>query len=359
LNDAGQQAIVGGEKLTQNQDDRNVGVLQAWLPWWVINTMMNYGIVLDDFQKQDCSIATLQKPNAGPAVIVGSGPSLDKTAPLLGEWTGAVFCAGSNAKIAARYGHKPEYVVVFDGGVSVVKQLRDFDWSGTTLITHPAAHPQVVKEWSGERRYYLMMHPGHPWFEETNPIAFGNFDMTARYGLKSPYVKVAILNAGCTAVNAIQIAHFLGHDPLFLIGVDFGYPNWVDRATAWDLVDGEWKSTAPYVGPRDRPMHMSDNGIPTTEEQIDYKLALMAVWKIDKPTLFDCSDGIITEVPKVNFKEVVENGGRGFKGLSHDEVVRVTDEFLSRVQPAKPADPERDEHRAGEAVRADGDSGVE
>ena len=43
-----------------------------------------------------------------------------------------------------------------------------------------------------------------------------------------------------------------------------------------------------------------------TEEQIEYKSALMAVYKWDRPQLFDCSDGIITELPKIDFEEVVK-----------------------------------------------------
>lgn len=346
-----------GEQLTQSQDERNDNILRAWIPQWVINTFVNFGQILHEFQEEDMSLLTLKGEDRGPAVIVGSGPSLDKTAPLLKDWKGAVFCAGSNAKVAARWEHQPEYVCVFDGGPMVKKQLDNYSWDGSTLITHPAVSPIVMQAWKWKKRYYLMMHPQHGWFEETNPIAFGNFALYPEVlGLKAPFVRVTILNAGCTVANAVQIAHWIGYDPLFLVGVDFGYPeldgfekdesvhhgkelhgteHMVNRCTDWDLIKGNWKERKPWVGKINRPVHRADNGIYTTEEQIDYKLALMAVWKIDLPTLFDCSNGIITEIPKLNFEEVVDTDGRGYEGLPQEEVKRVANNFLSRVQAVR------------------------
>ena len=359
-----------GERLTQSQEERNRNILQAWMPPWVVNTFVNFGQILQEFQKEDMSLLTLKGEDLGPAVIVGSGPSLDRTAPFLKDWKGAVFCAGSNAKVAARWDHKPEYVCVFDGGHAVVKQLEGYDWQGSTLLTHPAASPLVLQKWEWKKRYYLMMHPENQWFEQTNPIAFGNLEMYPKlFGVQPPFIKVSVLNGGCTVVNALQLAHFLGYDPIYLIGVDLGYPElkgfeqdksvphgkelhgtdeMVHRCTSWDMKDGKWVERKPWVGKIDRPIHESDNGVWTTEEQIDYKLALMAVWKVDQPTLFDCSDGIITEIPKLDFEEVVRNGGRGYKGLPQDEVVRITNDFLRRVQRVRY---ERDEHRSDEESR--------
>jgi len=81
-----------------------------------------------------------------------------------------------------------------------------------------------------------------------------------------------------------------------------------------------------------REFVISDNGIPTTAEQAEYKLALLSVYKLDRPQLFDCSDGIITELPKLDIKEVVEKNGKGFEGKyrTDKEIVECTNAYFNR-----------------------------
>ena len=299
-----------GEKFEQTQDQRNSGILDAWFPYWVTNTFLNYPKVLDDFQVKDVSLLTLKKENRGPAVIVGSGPSLDKSAPLLEKWEGAVFCCGSNANIARRWHAGPDYVCVFDAGPTVVQQLQDLHWDDTMLITHPSVHPSVLDFWKWERRYYIMRHFGHNWFEAATPIAFGDHPYFRTMGLKPPAIGTAILNAGCTVNNAVQVANFIGYNPLFLIGVDCGYPEGVHRCTMWKKnAKKEWIAVPPTPLPEARTKHLSDNGVITTEEQIEYKLALMAIWRLDRPRIWDCSEGIITEIPRPPGKDARERFG--------------------------------------------------
>lgn len=338
-----------GEYLMQTQEERNKGILKSWLPFWVRNAFENYEYIMKEAATQHMSLEQLKGTGQGPAVIVGSGPSLDETAPLLGKWKGAVFTSGSNALVATRWGHQPEYICVFDAGDTMYPKMFGYDWEGTTLFCNPSISPLILKNWKWKKYYYLMRHAGVQWFDEILPLAFGDF---MRFPFQAPpCIRIGISNAGCTANNAIQIAHYMGYDPLFLIGVDYGYPNDKDgkpreRCTRWIKEYGKWKDVG-MEETHDRKMHMSENGILTTEEQIEYKNALMAVYKLDKPQLFDCSRGIITELHKLDFKEVVENGGKGFEKYykSGNEIERIYLEYENR---RKKLQAQRDANRPSE-----------
>ena len=189
-----------------------------------------------------------------------------------------------------------------------------------------------------------MMHFGVQWFEEIQPLAYGDFMRMPWQA--PPCIKICPGNSGCTSNNAIQLAHFLGYDPLFLIGVDFGYPEGKERCIRWVLVDGEWENIGADSY-SDRSLHKADNGVLTTEEQIEYKSAMMAVYKWDKPQLFDCSEGIITELPKLNFEEVVKKNGRGFEEhyRTGEEIERISNEY---ADSRKKLQDKGIEHRKGE-----------
>ena len=333
-----------GEYIKQTQDERNRGILAAWLPYWVKNAFENYAHIMEEAKSEHMCVSTIEKVKGKPAVIVGSGPSLDKTAPFLKDWKGAVFACGSNALIPTRWGHKPEYICVFDGGDTLYPKLMGYDWTGSTLLTHPSISPLILQNWKWKKKYYLMMHFGVQWFEEIQPLAYGDFMRMPWQA--PPCIKICPGNSGCTSNNAIQLAHFLGYDPLFLIGVDFGYPEGKERCTRWVWVDGEWKNIGADSY-NDRALHEADNGVTTTEEQIEYKSAMMAVYKWDKPQLFDCSEGIITELPKLNFEEVVKKNGRGFEEhyRTGEEIERISNEYADSREKLQD---KGIEHRKGE-----------
>ena len=109
-------------------------------------------------------------------------------------------------------------------------------------------------------------------------------------------------------------------------------------------VKGRWKKDSleyvqheedgATVAGRDigREILIGDNGIPTTDEQAEYKLALLSVYKLDRPQLFDCSDGLITELPKLDIAEVVEKNGKGFENQyrTDEEIIRIANEYFHR-----------------------------
>jgi len=350
-----------GEKTEQSQDTRNSGVLKSWFNRWVWASYANYDRIEKELirDKKGYSLLEHQNKHEGePALIVGAGISLEKLIPLLKDWKGAIFTSESMASTLKYYGHQPEYICVFDGGQIVWdKYFYGQNFKGSTLVTHPSIDPKVIELWRGPRIYYLMMHfaklfdkekwegkplpemekiikdqlLGHDFFENILPAVYS-------------MVGASILNAGCVVNNAIEVANFMGFGPLFLCGVDLGFKNWVDRYPLVKRVKGqltkdetkivEHEEDGKTVGDINigREIIMSDNGIPTTDEQSEYKLALLSVYKLDHPQLFDCSDGIITELPKLNIREVVEKNGKGFEGKYRtvEEIIECSNAYFNR-----------------------------
>jgi len=388
-----------GEKAIQSQDARNSGVLRSWYNRWVWASYANFDQIekemvrnkagikrkgifdqkvteincsslskeaqfkaIEDAQMEwfsDYSLVKHSNKHAGkPAIIVGSGMSLEKLIPLLKDWKGVIFAPESMVSTLKYYGHKPEYICLFDAGITAWDMwFKGQNYKGSTLITHPSVDPKVIEYWEGDKIYYLMRHisaltgkikqTGKSMQEIDREVkyqllGFDFFDniLPTVYG----FIGAAILNAGCVVNNAVEVANFMGFGPLFLCGVDFGFKDWVNRFPMVKKIKGRWvKDKIGYIeheengekigdAPAGREIIISDNGIPTTDEQAEYKLALMCVYKLDKPQLIDCSDGIITELPKADIKEVVEKNGKGFesKYRTGEEIVRCADAYLNR-----------------------------
>jgi len=365
-----------GEKATQSQDVRNSGVLRSWFNRWVWASYANYDHIEKEMvrDKKNYSLIKHHKKHTGePAIIIGAGISLEKLIPLLKDWKGVIFAPESMASTLKYYGHQPEYVCLFDGNLTAWDLFfAGYNWKGSTLVTHPSVDPKVIEKWKWNKIYYIMMHFAklHS-IPETDTKSVAEVEKEVKEQLlgfdffenilPAVYKEIgaSILNAGCVVNNAIEVANFMGYGPLFLCGVDFGFKDWIDRYPQmkkvsliknkkrwWGSIQwvvNRWKKDdlrivsheedGETVGiPIGREIIMSDNGIPTTDEQSEYKLALMSVYKLDRPQLFDCSDGIITELPKADIKEVVEKNGKGFEDRfrTDEEIVRCSNDYFNR-----------------------------
>jgi len=353
-----------GERMSQTQDVRNNGVLKSWLKQWTWAAFNNHAKIFDEIvgEEKPWQLEKFEGSHKGePAIIIGAGTSVDKLWPIISDWKGAIFAPESLAQTCVYHGHKPDYLMVFDAHEKVWQNwLKDFDWSGTTLITHPAASIEMIDKWTEDKIYYLMLHIsrlheelkgknllekeihakdqliGFDFFENVQPVAYN-------------FIRAKILNAGCVVNNSIQVAHFMGYGPIFLAGVDFGFKDWNNRTDKWMLENDKWVCTeGGVIGHEEdgkmvgtdigREIIMSLNDIPTTEEQIEYKTALMSVYKLDRPQLIDCSDGIITELPKEDITEVVKKNGKGFERSYrvNEEIIGIADEYLHRRKDIHP-----------------------
>ena len=370
-----------GEFITQTQEERNRGILASWLPKWVWSTASNFNLIRKEFESgKNYDLAAYKDRYKGPAVIVGAGPSLTKHLPIVKDCKIPFFVPETMASPLMYNGRQPEYIAAYDGNRAKVF-LEHYNWKGSVLLTHPAVDSTFLRWWKWKKLYYLMMHIprvetskikgdwninelveyvqeqsyGAEFFSSTNPLLF-------------PYITARILNAGCVVNNMIQAAKFMGYSPLFMLGCDFGYPNNILRTGSYKIpwrfpLEPKWFWKRRWsvdeqvnIDSEDRPKHLADNGIVTTEEQVEYKIALMSVYKIDRPQLLDCSEGIISELPKVDFREVVKRDGKGFEKQyrTDREIIRIADDFYDRIEKNKNAG---NGNRKGKEVRAPDNGG--
>ena len=337
-----------GEFITQTQQSRNLGVLHSWFPRWAWNASANFAHIRREFLEEkhtEYALCNHGKKHKGPALIVGAGPSFNRAGPLLKDWNGVIFAPESMAHTIEHYGVHADYIGLYDAHPAAWKLFFEgLDFSKSTLLTHPSVSEEAIEKFPGPRIYYTMMHIPQPDYDVFHPNMslqemytvvkeqqFGTDFFEVIIPTLYPYIATSILNAGCVVNNMIQVAHFMGYSPLVLSGVDFGYPGGMDRCEGWHFKDGEWtvKKTTKLVD-IGRELKTSENGILTSEEQIEYKIAMMAVLSIDKPPIIDCSDGIVTELPKANIEDVIKKKARGFRVLDPNAVGRVATDFLMK-----------------------------
>ena len=377
VNEMEKTELSQGEFIAQTQEKRNVGILAAWLPRWTWSCAANFNQIRSEFethQKHVHNLTEYRGAKKGPAVIAMAGPSLTPNLPLMKDCKIPIFVPESMASTFVYHGRDPEYILVYDGGAAKTF-LQNYKWKKSMMITHPAASSLVIRWWKWTKTYYLTMHvpqietePIQPnWqlndlIEYVRQASYGSEFFSVIQPLLYPYITARILNAGCVANNAIQVAHFMGYDPLFLVGCDLGYPKdsvrtgdylipWRFPLEPRSIWKKRWKGRIhPTIDEIPRNVFISDNGIKTTEEQVEYKIAMMSVYKIDRPQLIDCSAGIITELPKADFKEVVKKDGTGFEGIyrTDTEIVKIVNDYENRIKANKT---ERNGDRKSEKVR--------
>jgi hypothetical protein len=295
---------------------------RKWYPKWINNAMENYPIIMKEFKTEDRCISCLPRPMNRPCMILGSGPSLDKAAPLLKDWKNPIFSSSSTAFVPVRWGRKPDYMCAFDSLWSSYNQHLKLDdkkvsWEGTTLFTHPNAEPMMIKTWKWDKYYYRRVFPGHEFFEFTFPLMF-------------PWVKVGVKFSGCVANNALTLAAFFGFNPIVIVGIDFG---WRDdgntKATSWKPSKDGWEREPKT--PMDSKNHVpiiADNGIHTHPEYFGFKSAFLDIYASHQIEIIDCSDGIIEEFPKVSIEEIIETQGWGNYNVNRKEsIMKVRSHF--------------------------------
>jgi len=354
--------IKKGEGISQTHNERNVGVMRSWFQTWVYQTAWNLRTIVDEFASGSPKISALKdyQPNftnkdwpkgrikRGPAIILGAGPSLDKNIELLKKSKMPVMLSETLVGLCKHEGIRTDYIYNYDAGHHWEAFLEGYDVADDTLVTHPGVDTDVIENWPGKKIYYLMNHISQVepdsmkdgmTLEEIVQIIkkqiFGSELFEAVNPTLYPMISTTILNAGCVVNNILQVANFMGFGPFFLVGVDFGFPGDQNRARTWshNSTDDTWESQEPKFGMTDeiagRVLHIANNGVQTTEEQMEYKLALMAVYRIEQAQIYDCSEGIITELPKENLAEVIENNGKGFRKRSVEKIERICAEYFA------------------------------
>lgn len=306
---------------------------KRWYPVWIRNAMENYAVIRKEFEKKDRCISSLPRPMNKPAIILGAGPSLDDAAPLLKDWPHPIFCPTSISFVPKRWERMPDYICAFDSLHTVWNRHlklneKNVSWHGSTLITHPNAESKLIKNWKWDKYYFRRIFERQEFFEFTFPLMY-------------PFIRLGIKFSGNVVNNSLTIASLLGYSPVFLVGVDLGWrddnnikaQNW-----EWDKQNKEWMQVPKIVNKsgwerKKNILFTTHDGVRSWKMYINFKNELLRVAMSNKKMkVIDCSNGLITELPRADIKQVIEEKGYNDYGYDPNQVLENAKNFFNQIR---------------------------
>ena len=184
----------------------NLNTLAAFQKQWAINIIQNIGKIL----KTRSFMPMLNACQGIPAVVVGSGPSLEMEMEQLKELKGraVIIAAGSSIQALLRHHIEPDLAVSMDPGEANYEVYKHLDIGAIPFLYFPTIHHKII-----EHVTPYMMHA----FLNSDPITAYLMDMTD----DDPMFDTTSTVTGL----AIQAALYLGCNQIVFIGQDFSYPN--------------------------------------------------------------------------------------------------------------------------------------
>lgn len=341
-----------------------------WFPRWVQNSFDNYDLICThmegNWHRNDFPVLEriAGKHKGQPAVVLGSGPSLDKNIEALKDWEGVIFCGPAQIQALKRLGIEADYLTPVDSNPIIMRltQIGDLEYKKTTLLATPLMHPAFLKAWFGKRLYYLPevattkaqdddellslkdlfdKYPPAPDFTESAGLWFHNrMNVFIKKVLHEAYLnnpriwpglRPSIKNAGNTSCQGITIANYLGCEPIFLMGCDLCFDGEKTRAATWqyDRTMNEyyrWFRNDIY----EQRSGVEFNGKQTTEGMVIdiYDYVLTSIY--ENMQIIEVGDGALNYFPKITVEEFQE--GKDFKHLYRhkDERLKLASEWIEK-----------------------------
>lgn len=177
---------------------------------------------------------------SGPIMVCGSGSSLDLVAPQLKDWKGKVICSTSQASTLIYHGRVPDYIVCMDPRIaSPDKELDAPDFGDAVMLGHPSIPTPYVERWLTRAKgtFYVarIMEPSYDWY--THHLGSGYEWIN--------HVMLPFIDSGAAMLG---YATWLGYNPIYLAGIDYGGPRF--QRFDYDYDTQEWtpdKSTSGFV----------------------------------------------------------------------------------------------------------------
>jgi len=359
-------ALVGTESaLRTDSKGYNEGTKTKQLIHEIINSTDNYSVLKEAYysgRAKDISIcdkAPLLNGEKMPCIIIGSGPSLDKSIPFLKDWKGGIFCTTSHARTLVRYGIAPTHLVALDP-FCTWEEIEGVDWSktNTKLITHPGVWPTLVQKWPNDIILYR---------ENIGPNSFYSTTQKQMYtvredmgkGIRDPLFRYMIYTDfamfACSPPLQLFAADKLGYGTAFLCGVDFSFPDGKDRFTDWTVkedikkvyVNGvppdgfhndiNWNNLwEPHEHllepiPPERVPVTTNNGIPSERIHIYYKKNFYSAWRLANKTMYTTDHGAMYEIPYTDIKKLIKKQGYKYPPMKDWFIKKTSDEYLHSV----------------------------
>ncbi|MBN2353969.1 MAG: motility associated factor glycosyltransferase family protein [Spirochaetales bacterium] len=145
-----------------------------------------------------------------PAIVCAGGPSLDDILPRLPELSRKAVVIAVDTTLAAikRSGVDPDFTVVCDPQYLNTRHLDPVRETGTLVVSESSTHPRIFRI-LGERAF------------------FGSSIFPLGRALEAIVGEKGRLGAGgSVATTAWDCARSLGCAPIFMAGLDLGFPGW-------------------------------------------------------------------------------------------------------------------------------------
>jgi hypothetical protein len=324
----------------------NENVRKSWIPIWSRNAARSYEEVERRFARQDCDMRNIPRLDGSPVLVLGSGPSLDDILPYLKGWKGKITCSTSHLPILKYMGIEPDFCFLIDADPTMEYLVGDYAGMGTKtiMITHPQIPREVIAAWPCDKVYFFRMYdPGDKFSTEFMPLIYGWVNQE-----KGWHIGSYILNSGNVVNAMVPAMQALGAGTIFLCGYDLGYPDLPDqpgvprqRSSYFGKMPVAYSKPGEenvlHIAPgmptqEERPIkyEKSNNGILCDELCFFYKYSFIILYGLGNVPVLSCSRGIISEVPYIDPKEVMEKQGRGFEHLIRKaaESYRIAQEYL-------------------------------
>ena len=268
----------------------------------IVNAVENYPRIKAMFEKTRPDVAAIQFPPNTPALIVGSGSSLDEHIEEIRQWRGVIFATPQTFPVLMSRGIVPQFVTAVDTSVDDVTPLIGEGNSFTTLITHPSIHPTMFEAWKG-------------------PIVFSlvNFDDECDVLFRAiyPYIQFNVGAQGCVSNMQLIMAKHFGVNPVVMVGMDMqNSSDGRSSATRWKKV-GNWRWEAIP-----NPKTAVPDEIPIVMQF--YRLLLAVIWKGTGFNLFRIGRGLDL-IPEISMANA---GAHNWPApIPHHEIVKKVDAY--------------------------------
>ena len=324
----------------------------------IISSAYNHKYIISAIHEgRAYDISEEPKVNRVPAIIFGSGASLDKALPYLKDWKGGTFCTTSHAESLIRFGVEPTYIIDLDP-MCPWSDISDIDWSKTKtkLVMHPGVYTDLVAHWPNEMLLYLE-NSGDPssFYSTVQPLMYTeriNPELATR---DQPLKRLIVTNFSifaCSPPLQMFVAHLLGYDPIFTCGVDFAYTFDKERFTDWRVkkeylketgidprrkqyTEEEWKNMwypteHPLPAFNDNDIIITSNGLKAERIHIYYKKNFISAWRLLGETIYSTDYGAVTEIPFIPIEKVVKQQGLGFRKIGVKRINEIADLYLAK-----------------------------
>jgi len=314
----------------------NTGTAGLVMPLDIKHSYANWQYITQEFvdgRAKDMQV--LADKCRGPALLFGSGPSMDDLMPMIHDFKGSVCCSTSQATTLLYYGKSPDLIVQLDAQTRLDELIAPTWSKNTILCLNPGCHPDIVQAWKGPKLYYRPIDPSREFYNMILPMAY-------------PQITTQLLLFSCSPAAQLGILRNLGYNPIFLVGLDMGFPKNKSRFTWWhwrefgaEIHNGKYK-TGGWRWIPDPPTAMpeefirSKNGVLTDRTNLFFKRSIFAVTLLEThrpeaPQVIYASKGIFTEFPIVDGREVIAKQGQGFEKLyrTAEETRNVCERYLA------------------------------